>query len=132
MLQTIFLQASGGGIGNYIMIPLMFLIIYLFMIRPQVKRQKNEKKFQTTIKRVHAQMLDKHVSSKLMEKISSLDAIYFEDPEYYNTLSKANKNFWKITDFFWILAFFFSQLIPVFSQTTTCETKIDLFIDSIS
>lgn len=51
MLLTIFLQSSGGGIGNYIMIPMMILIIYLFMIRPQMKRQKNEKKFQSTIRK---------------------------------------------------------------------------------
>jgi len=50
MLQTIFLQAS-GGMGNYIMIPMMILIIYFFMIRPQMKRQKNEKNFQSTIKK---------------------------------------------------------------------------------
>ena len=44
MFQTIFLQAGGGGIGNYVLIPLMFLVLYLFMIRPQMKKQKNEKK----------------------------------------------------------------------------------------
>ncbi len=51
MFQIIFLQAGGGGIGNYVLIPLMFLVLYLFMIRPQMKRQKNEKKFQSTIKK---------------------------------------------------------------------------------
>jgi len=51
MYQIIFLQAGGSGIGNYVLIPLMFLVLYLFMIRPQMKRQKNEKKFQTTIKK---------------------------------------------------------------------------------
>ena len=67
MLQTIFLQASGGGIGNYIMIPLMFLIIYLFMIRPQVKRQKNEKKFQTTIKRGAKVVMSSGIHGKILE-----------------------------------------------------------------
>tara|TARA_R110002073_G_scaffold139232_2_gene289309 strand:- start:80839 stop:81159 length:321 start_codon:yes stop_codon:yes gene_type:complete len=67
MLQTIFLQTSGGGIGNYIMIPLMFLIIYLFMIRPQVKRQKNEKKFQTTIKRGAKVVMSSGIHGKILE-----------------------------------------------------------------
>lgn len=67
MLQTIFLQASGGGIGNYIMIPAMFLVIYLFMIRPQMKKQKNEKNFQSAIRKgakvittsgIHGKILD--------------------------------------------------------------------------
>ena len=51
MYSIIFLQSDGGSIANYIMIPLMFLVIYLFMIRPQMTRQKNEKKFQASIKK---------------------------------------------------------------------------------
>jgi len=49
MFHTIILQA--GGVGNFIIIPLMFLVIYFFMIRPQIKRQKQEKKFQASISR---------------------------------------------------------------------------------
>ena len=60
---------------------------------------------QSIIKRVHAQKLDKHVSYVLMDKISSLDAVYFEDPEYYNTLTKSNQNFWRINEFFWQFTF---------------------------
>ena len=44
MYQTMFLQVGGGGIGNYVLIPLMFLVLYLFMIRPQMKKQKDEKR----------------------------------------------------------------------------------------
>ena len=50
IFQAIFLQ-GGNQIGNYILIPLMFLVLYLFMIRPQIKKQKNEKKFQEGIKK---------------------------------------------------------------------------------
>lgn len=49
MFQIIALQS--GGIGNFVIIPLMFLVIYLFMIRPQIKKQKQEKKFQSSISR---------------------------------------------------------------------------------
>lgn len=51
MYVTMFLQTGSGGIGNYIMIPLMLLVIYLFMIRPQVRKQKKEKEFQGSIKK---------------------------------------------------------------------------------
>jgi preprotein translocase subunit YajC len=51
MTNAIILQAGSGGIGNIILIPLMFLVIYLFMIRPQMKKQKMEKKFQSSIAR---------------------------------------------------------------------------------
>jgi len=65
MFHTIILQT--GGIGNFIIIPLMFLVIYFFMIRPQIKRQKLEKKFQASISRgarvitssgIHGKILD--------------------------------------------------------------------------
>lgn len=49
MFQIIALQS--GGIGNFVIIPLMFLVIYFFMIRPQIKKQKQEKKFQSSISR---------------------------------------------------------------------------------
>ena len=45
----------------------MFLIIYLFMIRPQVKRQKNEKKFQTTIKRGAKVVMSSGIHGKILE-----------------------------------------------------------------
>lgn len=50
MYQTIILQ-MGGMDSNFIIIPLMLLVVYLFMIRPQMQRQKKEKKFQSTIKK---------------------------------------------------------------------------------
>ena len=67
MLQTIFLQASGGGLGNYIMIPMMILIVYLFMIRPQMKRQKNEKNFQSTIKKGARVITTSGIHGKILE-----------------------------------------------------------------
>ncbi len=67
MLQTIFLQGLGGGIGNYIMIPMMILIVYLFMIRPQMKRQKNEKNFQTSIKKGARVITTSGIHGKILE-----------------------------------------------------------------
>lgn len=48
-MNTIFLQASGSGMQSAIMLVLMFAVIYFFMIRPQVKKSKEEKKFQGAI-----------------------------------------------------------------------------------
>ena len=40
------LQASGGGgIGPLIFLPLMILVFWLFFIRPQAKKAKNQKSF---------------------------------------------------------------------------------------
>ena len=44
------LQAVGGfDIKSLLPFALMFIVLYLFMIRPQIKKQKNEKKFQSGI-----------------------------------------------------------------------------------
>ena len=53
MIQTIFLQAGaqGGGMSMILMFGGMFVIMYFFMIRPQQKKAKQEKLFQTDIKR---------------------------------------------------------------------------------
>lgn len=70
MFNMMFLQA-GSSITNYIMIPLMFLVIYLFMIRPQMKRQKNEKKFQTTIKKGTRVVLTSGIHGKIVDLVDS-------------------------------------------------------------
>ncbi len=72
MYQTIFLQAGGaGGIGNYVLIPLMFLVLYLFMIRPQIKKQKNEKKFQASIKKGAKVITTSGIHGKIVDLIDS-------------------------------------------------------------
>ena len=52
-ILTIFLQAPGQG-GNssmmLIMMGVMFVGFYFLMIRPQMKKQKQEKNFQETLK----------------------------------------------------------------------------------
>ncbi|MCR9153889.1 MAG: preprotein translocase subunit YajC [Bacteroidetes bacterium] len=46
-LASIFLQApAGGGSMNLIMFGLLIVVMYLFFFRPQMKRQKEERKFQ--------------------------------------------------------------------------------------
>lgn len=53
MPQIIFLQASSGGSGLTSILPFlaMILVLYFFMIRPQISKQKKEKKFQAGIQR---------------------------------------------------------------------------------
>lgn len=68
MFQILFLQAGGGGsMGNFIFIPLMLLVVYLFMIRPQIKRQKNEKQFQSTIKKGAKVITTSGIHGKIVE-----------------------------------------------------------------
>ena len=50
-MHSVILQAQqqGGGAGLLIMMVGMFAIMYFFMIRPQMKRMKEAKKFQESI-----------------------------------------------------------------------------------
>ena len=40
-----------GDIGQFLPMLLIFLVAYLFMIRPQMKRQKDEKRFAQALKK---------------------------------------------------------------------------------
>lgn len=47
MLATILLQAAGGagGYGQFLMMGAIIIVFYFFMIRPQMKKQKDHKKY---------------------------------------------------------------------------------------
>ncbi len=40
-----------GDLGQFLPLILIFLVAYLFMIRPQMKRQKDEKRFAEALKK---------------------------------------------------------------------------------
>ncbi len=50
MLNNILLQTQGTGWANILMIVVLIAIFYLFMIRPQQKKQNEIKKFREGIK----------------------------------------------------------------------------------
>lgn len=47
ILQT---GAAGGGMNGLLMMALVFVVLYFFMIRPQVKKQKEVKKAREAMK----------------------------------------------------------------------------------
>ena len=54
MIATILLQAAGGGLGSMgSLIPMVLIIVvfYFFMIRPQVKKQKEQKLYVNELKK---------------------------------------------------------------------------------
>jgi preprotein translocase subunit YajC len=50
-MNTLLLQAAGGGSGQFIMLGAMIVIFYMFFIRPQQKKQKNQKNFINELKK---------------------------------------------------------------------------------
>ncbi len=51
MLQTIILQADAGSLMQMLPFVAMLGVLYFFMIRPQINRQKKEKLFRAEIKK---------------------------------------------------------------------------------
>ncbi|WP_298764601.1 preprotein translocase subunit YajC [uncultured Polaribacter sp.] len=50
MFYTIILQSGAGSLMSMLPFAAMILVLYFFMIRPQMTRQKKEKAFQAEIK----------------------------------------------------------------------------------
>ncbi len=68
-ILSIVLQAPAGpgGLGTWIMFPLIIIVFYFFMIRPQSKKAKDEKNFRESIEKgtkivtiggIHARILE--------------------------------------------------------------------------
>lgn len=45
MISNILLQAGGGGLMGMLPMVLIIVVFYFFMIRPQMKKQKDHKKY---------------------------------------------------------------------------------------
>ncbi len=67
MYLTIVLQGASGGIASMLPILAMILVFYFFMIRPQMNRQKKEKKFQAEIKRGTRVITTSGIHGKIVE-----------------------------------------------------------------
>ncbi len=67
----------------------------------------------SVLRRMHLLRMEKYANYVLMQKISSLDVIYFEDPEYYNTLSRASTNLFRLNEIFFTLSFYFGEVLSI-------------------
>src|SRR5579872_2921442 len=80
MIATILLAAAapdaGGGFGMFLPMVLIIVVFYFFMIRPQVKKQKDQKKYVEELKKgdkvittagIHGRIVDVSESTFLVE-----------------------------------------------------------------
>ena len=63
----IFLQAGSSGISSMLPFLAMIVVIYFFMIRPQMTKQKKEKKFQAEIKKGTRVITSSGIHGKIVE-----------------------------------------------------------------
>jgi preprotein translocase subunit YajC len=72
MSAFIFLQGAPGGTTNYISLLFPFLIIvvfYFFLIRPQIKKQKDQQKFVDSLK----EGMEVVTNSGILGRITKID-----------------------------------------------------------
>lgn len=67
MYNMLTLAGEGFNIQSLMPFALMFIVLYLFMIRPQIKKQKNEKKFQSEIGKGSKVVMTSGIHGKIVE-----------------------------------------------------------------
>lgn len=76
--MNIFLQTSGGGIASMLPFLAMILVLYFFMIRPQMTRQKKEKTFQAEIKKGTKVVMTSGIHGKVVELNEANNTVVIE------------------------------------------------------
>ena len=62
-----FLQASTSGLSSMLPFLAVIVVVYFFMIRPQMSKQKKEKKFQAEIKKGTRVITSSGIHGKIVE-----------------------------------------------------------------
>lgn len=78
MYSTILLQMDSSSLTGMLPFLLMFVVIYLFMIRPQMKKAKNEKKFQAEISKGTKIVTTSGIHGKIMDIVDSDNTVIIE------------------------------------------------------
>ena len=74
----ILLQASGTGMSSLIMFGMIFAVMYFFMIRPQIKKQKKEREYRSALKKGDKVVTIGGIHGKILEVAESTIVISVE------------------------------------------------------
>jgi preprotein translocase subunit YajC len=66
MIQ-VFLQAEGNPLTSFLPLALVLVVMYLFFFRPQIKKQKEEKKFREEISKGMRVVTNSGIHGKILE-----------------------------------------------------------------
>ena len=78
LTNTILLQTGGGGIMSVLPFILMIVVLYFFMIRPQMVRQKKEKQFQSSIKKGSKVITSSGIHGKIVDTNDNENTVSIE------------------------------------------------------
>ncbi|WP_440881742.1 preprotein translocase subunit YajC [Tenacibaculum sp. C7A-26P2] len=87
LANVFFLQTGSNSIMNMLPFILMIVVLYFFMIRPQMARQKKEKKFHSSVKKgikvvtssgIHGKIVDINDNDNTVSIETSAGKIKFE------------------------------------------------------
>ncbi|WP_207427223.1 preprotein translocase subunit YajC [Pedobacter sp. SYSU D00535] len=97
MTATILLQAAGGGLMSFLPMVLIIIVFYFFMIRPQMNKAKEHKKYIETLKKgdkvvttagIHGRIVDLNETTLVLE-VESGTKIRFDKSAVSLEASKA-------------------------------------------
>jgi preprotein translocase subunit YajC len=97
MFSIIVLQFDTSSLGSMLPFVAMIGVLYFFMIRPQMNRQKKEKSFQTEIKKgtkivtssgIHGKIVELHAADNTVTIETGAGKIKFERSAISMELSK--------------------------------------------
>lgn len=97
MFLNIVLQSGSGTLASLLPFLAMIAVLYFFMLRPQMKKQKKEKAFQSELKRgskivttsgIHGKVLDIHTNDNTVTIETGAGKIKFERSAISMELSK--------------------------------------------
>ncbi len=91
MLVSILLQAAGGGLASLLPLLLVIVVMYFFFFRPQIKRQKEEKKFQQEITKGMRVVTNSGIHGKILNIDESTMVIESENSRLKMDRSAVNK-----------------------------------------
>ena len=97
MFKTIFLQTDASSLTSMLPFLAMIVVLYFFMIRPQMNKQKKEKSFQAEIKKgtkivtssgIHGKIVELNDTDKTVTLETGAGKIKFERTAISMELSK--------------------------------------------
>ncbi len=89
MITGVLLQATGGGILNLLMFPVLLIIMYFFFIRPQQKRQKAQQKFQAEIKKGDEIVTMSGIIGRVNKIENDIISLQIDTKSYINVVKSA-------------------------------------------